>query len=97
VILFNRSGSRRAAKFTISISKLKLKVNFQVIIYYYEAPLDKLIANTKSVDLAMDLPLSKRAKTGENQHIANFKPPISTNTTVTNKKAQIYTRRLLCC
>jgi len=51
----------------------------------------------RTLPSAVDLLLSRPANKGENQPITNFKPQISTNTTVTSKNVKVCSRRSLFC
>ena len=100
---FNRSGSKRAEPpiFTNNTSKVKLytphEVSFQFIVCYYEAP-KKLKANPTLVIWQWICFCPTRPEnTGENQPITNLKPRTFANTTVTSKKAKVFTRTLLFC
>jgi len=65
-------------KFTVNTSKLNILVSLiksiSKFLYTATNPANKLEVTPSAVDLAMDLLLSRPAKTLENQSITNLKP-----------------------
>jgi len=53
-------------------------------------PSNKLETTPTAVGRAMDLLLSRRANTGENQPVTNLKPRMAANTTGTSEKVKIW-------
>jgi len=80
-----------------SSSNLPMKSFFNSL-YTITKPPNKLKASPNTVDLEMDLLFSSQVRL-ENQPInnTNLKPRTFANTTVTSKKVEVFTRRLLFC